>query len=96
MSTAAKIGSIEVRQDKWRAAANTTKNLLEYISINTQALRKIVKKKVKKVKPLLPSRDVDTDNVFEIQHPTEPETKLVEATFLTGVKLFVQTRESAK
>ncbi|CAD7694892.1 unnamed protein product [Ostreobium quekettii] len=87
LPTRSKLGLIEVRQEKWRAAARTAMSLFEYITLNMQALRKIVKKMVKKVNPLLPSDFVDTENVFEIEHPTEPETKLVQATFLTDEEI---------
>lgn len=61
-----------------------TINLLDYISLNMKALRKIVKKHSKNVEPLLPSDNSGPKRIFEISHPDEPDSKLVQATFLPG------------
>ncbi|GMH35397.1 hypothetical protein BSKO_03265 [Bryopsis sp. KO-2023] len=78
-----KLALINRQREQWRDLANTTVDLLEYISLNMQGLRKIVKKHSKNVEPLMPSKDIGATRVFEIHHPNEPGKKLIQATFLS-------------
>lgn len=78
-----KLPLINKQREQWRDLANTTVDLLEYISLNMQGLRKIVKKHSKNVEPLMPSKDIGATRVFEIRHPHEPGKKLIQATFLS-------------
>lgn len=75
---------IDGHRERWRDLADKAVRLLEFITLNMKALRKIVKKHSKNVEPLLPSADIGATRVFEITHPDELERKLVQATFLSG------------
>ncbi|GMH35396.1 hypothetical protein BSKO_03264 [Bryopsis sp. KO-2023] len=83
LSTELRLALIESQRAQWRGLANAAVSLLEYISLNMQALRKIVKKHSKNVEPLLPSKDIGATRVIEILHPDEPGQKLIQATFLS-------------
>ena len=50
VTTAIKIQVIQTYQDQWRDCGRLIKNILEFVSLNLRALRKIVKKQNKMVR----------------------------------------------
>eukprot|EP00892_Ulva_mutabilis_P003282 jgi/Ulvmu1/1325/UM011_0053.1 len=71
VSPAIKIQVLQTYQDQWRACGKRVKHILEFVSLNLRALRKIVKKQNKRVGALEPGASAQLQATLEITHPHE-------------------------
>eukprot|EP00191_Tetraselmis_sp_GSL018_P010299 CAMPEP_0177603610 /NCGR_PEP_ID=MMETSP0419_2-20121207/15613_1 /TAXON_ID=582737 /ORGANISM="Tetraselmis sp., Strain GSL018" /LENGTH=815 /DNA_ID=CAMNT_0019097411 /DNA_START=392 /DNA_END=2840 /DNA_ORIENTATION=+ len=74
-----KLKGISTLRGRWRTVGTELACLLEYVSLNMIAMRKILKKYAKHVEPTKPMEGYCT---LEIQHPEDPSWAFVQGTFL--------------
>lgn len=75
LSTDSKIDQIDDKVTELKAVAKRITNILQYVSLNTQGLRKILKKFGKHVEPTKPQPGF---LALEIEHPHQPGWKLLQ------------------
>ncbi|KAL3144746.1 hypothetical protein ABBQ38_001867 [Trebouxia sp. C0009 RCD-2024] len=74
-----KLRRLDSKTEELKSVALRITNLLQYVSLNMQAIRKILKKFAKHVEPTKPAPGF---LALEIQHPHEPGWKMMQGTFL--------------
>lgn len=79
LDTIHKLHRVETKIEELQAVAKRITDLLQYVSLNMQGIRKILKKFAKHVEPTKPSPGF---LALEIQHPHEPGWKMMQGTFL--------------
>mmetsp|Transcript_36285 Transcript_36285/g.91638 ORF Transcript_36285/g.91638 Transcript_36285/m.91638 type:complete len:802 (+) Transcript_36285:270-2675(+) len=79
IATDFKHNGISTLRARWRALGTDLAHLLEFVSLNMIAMRKILKKFAKHVEPTTP---MDGYCTLEIQHPDDPAWAFVQGTFL--------------
>lgn len=79
LDTVHKLHRVDSKIVELQSVAKRITDLLQYVSLNMQAIRKILKKFAKHVEPNKPSPGF---LALEIQHPHEPGWKMMQGTFL--------------
>jgi SPX domain protein involved in polyphosphate accumulation len=75
LDTIHKLHRLETKIEELQAVAKRITDLLQYVSLNMQGIRKILKKFAKHVDPTKPSPGF---LALEIQHPHEPGWKMMQ------------------
>ena len=70
-----KLQRLDSKLEELKSAAKRITNLLQYVSLNMQGIRKILKKFAKHVEPTKPAPGF---LALEIQHPHEPGWKMMQ------------------
>ncbi len=88
LDTIHKLHRVETKIEELQAVAKRITDLLQYVSLNMQGIRKILKKFAKHVEPTKPSPGF---LALEIQHPHEPGWKMMQVcNFFTNKTLFIR------
>ena len=80
LDTPQKLHRVDDKIEDLQAVAKRITDLLQYVSLNMQGIRKILKKFAKHVEPTKPSPGF---LALEIQHPHEPGWKMMQVRFLS-------------
>lgn len=80
LDTIHKLHRVETKIEELQAVAKRITDLLQYVSLNMQGIRKILKKFAKHVEPTKPSPGF---LALEIQHPHEPGWKMMQVRSLS-------------
>lgn len=79
IATEFKMKGISTLRSRWKSVGTELAFLLEYVSLNMVAMRKILKKYAKHVEPTKPMEGYCT---LEIQHPNDPSWAFVQVSRL--------------